>query len=123
MPKGGSVNQIEPSLFTTTSFGLFSRLPSKRSASTVMLPSYSKRTTRRPACSQAMMRPCRSRVWPLALFEGFCHSLTAPVVSSHFRTRLFGMSDQSRQRTSPSQTGPSPQREPVQSRSTADSAK
>jgi hypothetical protein len=32
-------------------------LPSKLSASTVMAPSCSCRTTRRPQCSQAMMRP------------------------------------------------------------------
>ena len=32
----GSVNQIEPSDFTTTSFGEFSRLPSKESISTVI---------------------------------------------------------------------------------------
>src|SRR2546426_5576760 len=45
--------------------------------------------------------------------------LTAPVSSSHFITRLFGMSLQRRKRPSPNQTGPSAQRKPVASRSTA----
>ncbi len=66
----GSVNQIEPSDFTTTSFGEFSRLPSNESISTVMEPSYSVLTTRRPPCSQVISRPWRSRVLPLAKFDG-----------------------------------------------------
>ncbi len=66
MPKGGSVNQMLPSLFTTTSFGEFSRLPSHESISTVTLPSYSVRVTRRPPCSHVTSRPWRSRVLPLA---------------------------------------------------------
>ena len=41
--RSGSVNQIEPSDFTTTSLGELSRLPSKLSASTVIEPSYSVR--------------------------------------------------------------------------------
>ena len=95
MPNGGSVNQIEPSDFTTTSFGELSRLPWKRSSSTVIVPSYSVRVTRRP-CSQVTRRPCRSRVLPLAKFEGRRNTLTAPVSSSHFRMRSFGMSLHSR---------------------------
>src|SRR6185295_14117837 len=43
MPNGGSVNQIESSDFTTTSFGELSGLPLNLSASTVMPPSYSAR--------------------------------------------------------------------------------
>ena len=43
MPNTGSVNQIEPSDFTTTSLGEFSRLPSKLSISVVIEPSYSVR--------------------------------------------------------------------------------
>ena len=66
MPNGGSVNQTDPSDFTTTSFGEFSRLPANPSASTVMPPSYSVRVTRRVPCSQVTSRPCRSRVLPLA---------------------------------------------------------
>src|SRR5712664_4732053 len=92
MPKGGSVNQIESSDLTTTSFGELSFLPSKRSRMTVMLPSYSVRVTRRASCSQETRRPWRSRVLPLALFEGLRKTLTAPVSSSHFIIRLLGMS-------------------------------
>ena len=92
MPKSGSVNQIEPSDFTTTSFGEFSRLPSKVSISTVIVPSYSVRVTRRPPCSQVTSRPWRSRVLPLAKFDGLRKMLTAPVSSSHLMMRLLGMS-------------------------------
>ena len=60
------MNQIESSDFTTTSFGELSGLPSKRSRTTVMLPSYSVRVTRRLSCSQVTRRPCRSRVLPFA---------------------------------------------------------
>ena len=96
MPNTGSVNQIEPSDFTTTSLGELSRLPSKLSASTVMEPSYSVRTTLRPPCRQVTSRPWRSRVLPLAKFEGLRKMLTAPVSSSHLRMRLLGMSLHSR---------------------------
>ena len=65
MPASMSVNQIESSDFTTMSFGELSRLPSKRSISTVILPSYSVRVTRRP-CSAVTSRPWRSRVLPFA---------------------------------------------------------
>ena len=70
MPKVGSVNQTEPSDLTTTSLGELRRLPSKLSISTVIEPSYSVRVTRRPPCAQPTRRPWRSRVWPLAKFEG-----------------------------------------------------
>src|SRR5579872_3482494 len=98
MPKRGSVNQIEPSDFTTTSFGELSRLPSKRSQITVMEPSYSVRVTRRVRCSQVTSRPCRSRVLPLPLFDGLRKIPTAPDSSSHFSILLFGISLQIRQR-------------------------
>ena len=49
MPNTGSVNQTEPSDFTTTSLGELRRLPSKLSASTVMEPSYSVRIDAAPA--------------------------------------------------------------------------
>ena len=53
--------------FTTMSFGAFSRLPSNLSASTVTLPSFSVRVTRRVTeCSQVTRRPWRSRTLPLA---------------------------------------------------------
>src|SRR5262245_52519791 len=101
MPKVGSVNQIEPSDFTTTSLGEFKRLPLKLSISTVMEPSYSVRVTRLPPCSQVTSRPCRSRVLPLAKQDGLRNTLTTPVSSSHLRMRLFGMSLHSRNRPSP----------------------
>ena len=48
--------------------------------------------TRRVSCSQLSSRPWRSRVLPLALFEGLRNTLMRPVSSSHFMMRLFGMS-------------------------------
>src|SRR5258708_4612338 len=87
-----------------------------------MLPSHSVRVTRLESCSQVMSRPCRSRVWPLALLEGLRKIETVPVSSSHFRMRLFGMSLHSRKRPSPNHTGPSDQRHPVYRRSTDASA-
>ena len=57
---------IAPSDFTTTSLGRSRRLPWKLLATTVMLPSASVRVTRRVRCSAETMRPCRSRVRPLA---------------------------------------------------------
>src|SRR5687768_9357895 len=109
---------MDPSDLQTTSFGEFKGLPRKPSASTVTLPSYSVRVTRRASCSQETRRPWRSRVLPLVLFDGLRKTLTAPVSSSHFMTRLLGMSLQSRKRPSPNHTGPSDQRQPVASRST-----
>src|SRR6516164_45525 len=70
MPNGGSVNQIESSDLTTMSLGELSGLPSNLSISTLTLPSYSVRVTRRVSCSQVTSRPWRSRVLPLALFDG-----------------------------------------------------
>ena len=67
MPNSGSVNQMLSSDLTTMSFGAFRRLPSKLSASTVILPSFSVRVMRRVTeCSQVTSRPWRSRVLPLA---------------------------------------------------------
>ena len=43
-----------------------------------MDPSCSVRLTRRPPLSQVTSRPCRSRVLPLALFEGWRNTLTPP---------------------------------------------
>src|SRR5215475_9546896 len=118
MPKGGSENQIEPSDLTTTSFGELSGLPSNLSISTVIVPSYSVRVTRRPSCSQVIRRPWRSRVLPLAWFDGLRYTEVRPVSSSHFRMRLLGMSLHSTQRASPNHTGPSLHRAPLKSRST-----
>src|SRR5271154_917135 len=61
---------MDPSDFTTTSFGRLRRRPWKLLASTVMLPSTSLRVTRRESCSQARRRPWRSRVRPLARSVG-----------------------------------------------------
>src|SRR5215470_15766139 len=122
MPNGGSVNQIAPSDLQTMSLGELSGFPSKLSAITVIEPSYSVRVTRRVSCSQVTSRPCRSRVLPLALFEGLRNTLTAPVSSSQRIMRLLGMSLHNRQRRSPNQTGPSHQRIPVAKRSTLASA-
>src|SRR5712691_6127731 len=117
MPNGGSVNQIESSDFTTMSFGELSGLPSNLSISTVTVPSYSVRVTRRESCSQVTRRPWRSRVLPLEKFDGLRYTEVRPVSSSHRRMRLFGMSLHSTQRASPNHTGPSLQRAPVASRS------
>src|SRR5215831_20807201 len=65
-----------------------------------------------------MRRPWRSRVLPLAWFDGLRYTLTAPVSSSHRIRALLGMSLQIRQRASPNHAGPSHQRMPVASRST-----
>ena len=92
MPNSGSVNQMESSDFTITSLGELSGLPSKLSASTVMLPSCSVRVTRRVPCSQVTKRPCRSRVLPFAWSDGLRNTLTTPVSSSHRMIRLLGMS-------------------------------
>ena len=113
MPNTGSVNQIEPSRATTTSFGELSFRPAWESASTVMPPSCSVRVTRRVSCSHVTRRPWRSRVLPLALWDGLRNVDTVPVSSSHRRIRLFGMSLHRRQRASPNHTGPSDHRHPV----------
>src|ERR1700721_2013136 len=113
MPKGGSVNQIDPSDLTTPSFGELSSLPLKRLQRTVIVPSCSVRVTRRAPCSQVTSRPCRSRVFPLELSDGLRETLTAPVSSSHLSIRLFGLSLHRRKRPPPTHTGPSLQRQPV----------
>ena len=61
-----------------------------------MLPSYSVRVTRRLSCSQVTRRPWRSRVLPLAKFDGLRNTLTRPVSSSQRMMRLLGMSLQRR---------------------------
>ena len=60
------MNQIEPSDLTTTSFGRVERLALEPVGTTVIVPSYSVRVTRRVPCSQVTSRPWRSRVLPLA---------------------------------------------------------
>src|SRR5262249_62306213 len=111
--------QPAPSAWQRTPVGDSSGFTGRRSAPTVIVPSCSVRVTRRESCSHEPRRPCRSRVLPLVLFDGLRNTLTAPVSSSHFMTRLFGISLQSRKRPSPNHTGPSAHRKPVANRSTA----
>src|SRR3974390_527788 len=113
MPKRGSVNKIELSDLTTTSFGEFRRLPSYRSQTVVMLPSHSVPLPQRERCSPVTSRPCLSRVLPLAWLDGLRKKLTVPVSSSQRRMQSPGTSLHNKQRPSPNQTGPSPQRAPV----------
>src|SRR5260370_41869447 len=109
MPNGGSENQIESSDLTDTSFGELRRLPSKRSISTVIDPSYSVRVIRRVSCSPLVRRPWRAGVVPFACFEGLRYATTPPGCSFHPITELLGISLQLRQRASPNHAGPSPQ--------------
>src|SRR5687767_12545931 len=119
MPKLGSVNQIEPSVLQTMSFGELKRFPWYESTTVTTRPSYSVRDTLRPRCSQVRSRPWRSRVLPLAFAEGERNTLVAPVSSSQRHMQLPGTSLHIRQRASPIHTGPSAQRVwPVESRST-----
>ena len=96
MPKGGSVNHIESSDFTTTSFGEFSGLPSNLSVMAVMRAVVLGARDAAGVVLAAESRPWRSRVLPFAKFEGLRKTLTRPVCSSHFMMRLFGMSLQRR---------------------------
>src|SRR5690606_31429162 len=107
-----------PSDFTTTSLGELNRLPSKRSARTVMDPSCSARVTRRVRCSQVTRRPSLSIVLPLAFSDGLRKIETAAVSSSHFIMRLLGMSDHTSMRMGAIQAGPSHHRPPLHRRST-----
>ena len=67
--KGGSVNQIEPSDFTTTSLGLFSFFPSNPEASGVMSPFVScLATLRSPICVRISLPPA-SKASPLELLD------------------------------------------------------
>ena len=86
---------MQPSDFTTTSFGRLSCRPWKLFATTVMLPSSSWRVTRRESCSQAISLPCRSRVSPLARFVGSWNTVT-PAPGTYFMRLLLWMSLNSR---------------------------
>ena len=66
---------------TITPFGEFSGLPLNLSASTVIVPSYSVRVTRRVPCSQEIRRPWRSRVLPLMKLDGWRNTCVRPVVT------------------------------------------
>src|SRR5262245_3717841 len=105
MPNGGSVNQIVSSDLTTTSLGELSGLPSNLSISVMMLPSNSVRVRRRVSCSQVTRRPCRSRVLPLALLDGWRKTLILPVSSCQRMMRLLGISLHSKYRPAPNQAG------------------
>src|SRR6266545_2486567 len=97
---------IQPSDLTTTSLGRLSRRPWKLLAITVRLPSSSCRVTRRLSCSQAINRPWRSRVRPLARFVGSWNRDT-PWPGTYFIRLLLWMSLNRRYRPSFHQTGPS----------------
>jgi hypothetical protein len=90
------VNQIEPSDFTTTSFGRVQPLAVEgvhqhRDRSVIFGAGDA------AAAMLAGDEPSlRSRVLPLAKFDGLRKMLTAPVSSSHLRMRWFGMSLHSR---------------------------
>jgi hypothetical protein len=64
MPAPLSLNQIEPSDFTTTSLGPVRRVFWNCEASTVTVPSCSVRVSVRLPSSQVTSRPWRSRVLP-----------------------------------------------------------
>src|SRR5919201_811486 len=72
-----SVHQIVPSDLTTMSLGVLIFLPCQCEASTVTLPSGSKRHTVREPQPATTMRPSVSRVRPLALVEG-AYSVSIP---------------------------------------------
>ena len=79
------------------SLGAFRRLPSKLSASTLILPSRSVRVMRRVTeCSPLSSRPWRSRVLPLAWLAPLRWVLKPPSFSLYFMMRLLGMSLSSR---------------------------
>ena len=101
MPAPLSLNQMEPSDFTTTSFGPVSRVPSKWLASTVMVPSSSVRVRVRLPSSQLMRRPWRSRVLPSMLPQGLRSVTVWPVISSQRSSASFGISANSNWRVSP----------------------
>src|SRR5437870_8693440 len=77
--------------------------------STVQVPSYSRRRTRRVSCSIAISRPWLSRVCPFEYPDSVWYALTWPSSSDQRSVRWFGMSLQIRQPQSPIQTGPSHQ--------------
>ncbi len=116
-PYGGSVNQIVPSDFTTTSLGALKRLPCQRST-TVRCPEPSgavRKTARRP-CEQCSSEPSRSRVWPL-VNSTRSRQTVMPSRADQRSIRSLGMSLHSTLSSSAIHTGPSLQRAPVQSRS------
>ena len=96
MPAPLSLNQIEPSDFTTTSFGPVSRVPWNEAARTVTVPSCSVRVSVRLPSSQLISRPCRSRVLPSGWPAGWRRVAVAPVISSHRSSASLGMSENSR---------------------------
>ena len=101
MPAPLSLNQIEPSDFTTTSLGPVSRVFWKDEARTVTVPSCSVRVSVRLPSSQVTSRPWRSRVLPSGWPAGLRSVATAPVISSQRSSASLGMSENSRYRPSP----------------------
>src|SRR3954462_6746072 len=106
-PPGGSVNQIEPSDFTTMSLGLFSFLPCHLSASVFHVPFFSIRKTVRPPQPATTSRFSRSRHVPFALMEGLS-TTSCPVFGLHFQIVSPMMSVKKNCLFFASQVGPSP---------------
>ncbi len=111
-PPRGSVNQIPPSRLTTTSLGLFNSRSPKCDASTVSLPSRSRRVSRLVACSQMTRLAARSNARPLAMLLGVRNAVTPPVSSQRWITSE-AMSLNSRQCAWGSHAGPSPNCNPL----------
>ena len=107
---------MAPSLFTTTSLGLLSSLPSWWLASTVIVPSGSVRVRWLEACSQAISRPCWSQARPFDLLQGL-RKVVTPSFWLQRRRWSPGMSLKSRYFSRRCQSGPSVKMKPVASRS------
>ena len=102
---GGSVNQTDPSDFTTTSLGLFNFFSPYAEASEVSTPLLSLRATlRNPVCVRINL-PCKSSVNPFELSDGLIYA-SAPPVAVHEYTVFEGMSEKRRPALS-FHTGPS----------------
>jgi hypothetical protein len=105
----GLLNQMRPWRSIARSLGVFSRLPSMRSVTTVVVPSPgdvpSKRSSERPPEQQPKRRPWLSKARPLVRLVPVRHVVIAPLATSSRRMVLAWMWVNSS--CSPSQTGPS----------------
>ena len=77
------MNQIEPSDFTTASFGELSRFPSQRSATVVIEPSCSVRLTRRPVQRLLGMLACLCCLAYAGLFMVASYKWVSAVMTAH----------------------------------------
>jgi len=87
------------------SLGELNLLPSNLSAITLAVPSASIRTRFLPACWQEMIRPCWSRMLPLACSLGL--RTPSPDPALHCINLLLGISEKTSFFSLGSQTGPS----------------